>query len=92
MHDGNPLQEVIDILGSLDFVDASRDFENHVVKLADPDASVRAQAARAIEQRCQPRWLGDLYIPGVSLQGWWGLLERASQFARRLAAEALPTN
>jgi hypothetical protein len=81
----NPLQEVIEVLTAHAFVEAARDFESQVAKLGDPDAATRAEASRAIDDRCQPRWLGDLYVEGFSLQQWWGLLEEASRFANDTA-------
>jgi hypothetical protein len=87
MSSRSPLQEVIEALSAHKFVEAARDFESQVAKLADPDAATRAEAVRAIGDRCQPRWLGDLYVEGLSLQNWWGLLEEASRFAKETAAK-----
>jgi hypothetical protein len=42
----------------------------------------RENALHQIEMRCHAKWLGDLYLPELSLQEWWGQLEKLSKSAR----------
>jgi hypothetical protein len=86
----DPLQEVIDRLLAHGFSQAAQDFQRHVAKLASSSSDERSAAADAIEQRSNPRWLGDLYLEGMTLQDWWGLLEKAAKAAKRKAAKQRP--
>jgi hypothetical protein len=43
----------------------------------------RIEALNQIEMRCHIRWLGDLYVPQLSLQDWWGRLEKLNKAARK---------
>ena len=83
----DPLQEVIEALRQHGFPQEADDLAVQAAKLASPDPTDRAQAGHAISDRCQPRWLGDLYLEGLSLQQWWGLLERCARFVRRQAGK-----
>jgi len=82
---GNPLKQVVDLLRSHGFDQASEDFQLQVDRLSSGEKDERIAAADAIEQRAHPRWLGDLYIDGLKLQEWWGLLERAAEYAQKAA-------
>ena len=43
----------------------------------------RIEALNQIESRCHIRWFGDLYVQNLSLQEWWGQLERLGKSARK---------
>jgi hypothetical protein len=43
----------------------------------------RENALLQIEARCHTRWLGDLYLPELSMQEWCGQLERLSKSVRK---------
>ncbi|MDR3158828.1 MAG: hypothetical protein LBU11_07420 [Zoogloeaceae bacterium] len=45
--------------------------------------TTRENALRQIETRCHVKWLGDLYLPELSLQEWWGQLEELRKSARK---------
>lgn len=81
----SPLQEVVDLLIAHGFLSAAKDFELQISSLASLEAAERAIAAQAIVDRCNARWLGDLYLDNLSLQDWWGLLDRAADFAKKAA-------
>jgi hypothetical protein len=82
-NEDDPLHEVIEILQQHGFSEEANDLALQVSKLTSPNLADREEAGRAISDRCQPRWLGDLYLEGLSLQQWWGLLERSARLARR---------
>jgi hypothetical protein len=42
----------------------------------------RENALLQIEMRCHTKWLGDLYLPELSLQEWWRQLEKLNKSAR----------
>jgi hypothetical protein len=86
----DPLQEAIDRLLAHGFTQAAQDFQMHVAKLASTSIDERLAAAEAIEQRSNPRWLGDLYLEGMTLLDWWGLLEKAAKVAKRKASKRGP--
>ena len=82
MDEQNPLQQILGILSAAGHLLEARDFEQQISKLASSNSADRIDAAHAIAARCSPRWLGDLFIEKLSLQEWWGLLERAGRFAK----------
>ncbi|HOU92229.1 MAG TPA: hypothetical protein PLU22_14350 [Polyangiaceae bacterium] len=83
MNPKNPLQELLALLRQAGFAAQADDLEGHVRGLDSDDTEERAAAARAILERCHPRWLGDLYVPGTTHQQWWGLFGRCTAFAAR---------
>ena len=80
-----PLQEVVDRLIAHGLRQAAEDFAVQISKLASADATERSTAAEAIIYRCHVRWLGDLYLEALSLQEWWGLLDRAADHAKKVS-------
>ncbi len=83
MQPRNPLLELIALLRQAGFAAPADDLEGLVRRLESDDVEERAAAARAILERCHPRWLGDLYVPGITHQQWWGLFGRCTAFAAR---------
>lgn len=79
----HPLIELLALLRQAGFAAPADDLEGQVRRLDSGDAEERAAAARAILERCHPRWLGDLHVPGTTHQHWWGLLDRCTAFAAR---------
>jgi hypothetical protein len=56
-----------------------------IERLASADVSERDRAVEAIEHMSNPRWLGDLYLESLTLNSWWGLLNKAAEFAKTVA-------
>lgn len=81
----NPLEQVVRLLLSHGFSNAAEDLQSLMENLSNGEGAQRVAAADAIEQRANPRWLGDLYLDGLKLEEWWGLLERAAEYARKAA-------
>lgn len=77
----SPADEVLELLRTHGFHQEADDLEAQVVRLGSGSRDIRAEAQRAIQQRCHPRWLGDLFLPGVALNQWWDLLERLGRAA-----------
>jgi hypothetical protein len=46
-------------------------------------ADTRKDALKKIEMRCQVKWLGDLYLPHLSQNDWWGKLEKFGSSAKK---------
>lgn len=81
----NPLQRVVDLLAGHGFGKAADDLRSEMQKLSSADPSERLHAVEAIDHMSNPRWLGDLYVEGLTLSSWWGLLGEAADFARQVA-------
>lgn len=77
--------DVVRLLASAGFRSQADELRDLLTKARSPDATERASACAAIQQRCHPRWLGDLFIPGLSLQEWWTALEH---LAKSVSSEA----
>ncbi|HEY2901177.1 MAG TPA: hypothetical protein VGL59_11415 [Polyangia bacterium] len=77
--------DVLNLLSANGFGAEVQDLADRLAELKSPDQQLRKQAREAIEQRCKPRWLGDLYIDGSTLADWWGKLESLAR-AIRLSA------
>ena len=39
----------------------------------------KSQIGKKIKDMCNPKWFGDLYIKGISLKEWYGLLDKLSK-------------
>jgi hypothetical protein len=72
-------KEIAELLRSGGFHDEAKDLEQQLLELGSSDPQHQAEARRAIESRCHPHWLGDLYIEGLSLTDWWNKLEDLSR-------------
>jgi hypothetical protein len=51
--------------------------------LSSTDVTRSADAAAKLQQMCNVRWLGDLYVKDMSQQEWWNLLSKLKRYARR---------
>lgn len=72
-------QAVLELLERHGF-SAERDrLARELSSLESADPQVRAAAQREIISMCHPRWLGDLYIEGLSLTEWSRKLDMLSK-------------
>ncbi|HET9956093.1 MAG TPA: hypothetical protein VFQ61_16415 [Polyangiaceae bacterium] len=71
-------QDVLDLLRDHGFFDDAARLERALSSLDSGAPQVRAAAQREILNMCHPRWLGDLYIEGLSLTDWSGKLDALS--------------
>lgn len=46
-------------------------------------ATSRSRALKEIELRCHVKWLGDLYLPQLSIKDWWSRLEKLRRSTRK---------
>jgi len=74
-------QEVLELLKTHGFADDAARLERELSRLESDDPQVRALAQREIANMCHPRWLGDLYIEGLSLTEWSRRLDALSRAA-----------
>lgn len=55
---------------------AAADLDNLLTELLLDDEERQRVILQDINDRCDIRWLGDLYLPGISLNDWWNRLEK----------------
>ncbi len=79
----SPADEVLELLRAHGFSAEAADLQDELDKLRTGLPLERAEARRAIQQRVHPRWLGDLYLPGLSVNQWWQLLEHLGRAAAK---------
>jgi hypothetical protein len=81
-------RQVSETLDSAGFAEQAAELRRLGETAADQKipGQVREEALKQIEMRCHVRWLGDLFLPDLSLQAWWemlGKLARATKKYRR---------
>lgn len=62
---------------------AAMDLDTLLNNLSSGDTQVQRDVLRNIRERCDVRWLGDLYMQGMTLKDWWGILEQLKIAAGR---------
>lgn len=72
-------QAVLELLESHGFSDERDRLARQLLSLESTEPQVRAAAQREIVSMCHPRWLGDLYIEGLSLTEWSRKLDMLSK-------------
>jgi hypothetical protein len=74
---------VVAALRSASFDDIAADLEEWLKRVMAADDSESRRAMNEIVQRCNVRWLGDLYLPEWSGTAWWDMLERLSRAVKQ---------
>jgi hypothetical protein len=72
-------REVLDLLRSHGFATEATELENQLKMLQSTDPLQVTAARNQIKSMCTPRWLGDLFIDGLTLKAWWNKLEELSE-------------
>jgi len=76
-------QRVIDTLTAGGHAAAASDLLQLINKLnaaqSDPE---KIDILVEIQKRCHVRWLGDLFIDGISMDTWWKELDKLRKFSR----------
>jgi hypothetical protein len=44
----------------------------------------RTDALAQIQMRCHVKWFGDLYLPHLSQEDWWGIIEKLGKSTKNL--------
>lgn len=65
------------------FADHARGLRELVDAARRPER--RSEALEAIQSRCHPRWLGDLYVRSYEWPEWWNVVGGLGEAARRAA-------
>jgi hypothetical protein len=66
---------------------------NEVRRLADVAgnpgnaSTMRRDALKSLESMAHVRWLGDLYLPHLGQQEWWGKLDRLKKATKSTASK-----
>ena len=76
-------REVVVALGQHGHNLAATDLNNLINNLLSGNAQVQHEVLQNIRERCDVRWLGDLYMQGMTLKEWWGILEQLKTAAGR---------
>lgn len=76
-------EQVTALLESSGHASVAASLRTELNALLSTDPMRSAEAAAKVQQMCHVRWLGDLYIPGISQQEWWNLLSKLKRYARR---------
>jgi hypothetical protein len=74
---------VVAALRSANFNDIAADFEKWLKQVTAADDADSRRAIDEVVQRCNIRWLGDLYLPGWSGTVWWDLLESLARAVKQ---------
>jgi len=79
------LTSIILDLNQCGFVNEADDLQRLANLALDEDESpnTRHDALKQIEMRCHVKWLGDLFLPHLSQNDWWGKLEKLRNLTRK---------
>jgi hypothetical protein len=71
-------REILRLLRAHGFETEATELENQLQMLQSGEPLKVTAARDRIKNMCNPRWLGDLFIDGLTLKAWWNKLEELS--------------
>lgn len=71
--------KIINILDNHNFKKQAEDLESLVLQYYSESKENRKKIGCQIKQMCHPKWIGDLYVEGISQKEWFNLLDRLSR-------------
>lgn len=73
------LARIVDLLNKSDFCEQAKDLGDLGSKYYTSSKEEKHEISRKIKEMCHPKWLGDLYIEGISQKEWFSLLDHLSR-------------
>lgn len=73
------LNAIVKLLRDNNFDPQAKQLETLASRLYIADEREKERVGEEIRQMCHPRWLGDVFIHGISHQEWYELLDRLNR-------------
>lgn len=71
--------KIVEMLKQNNFNNELNMLENLFSQYNSTSKENKPEIGKKIKDMCNPRWLGDLYVKGISLKEWYGLLDKLSK-------------